>query len=241
LADYFEADYLRNDELLERQFGRVRDRILSLVAQDVHRRKKGGNILDIGCAGGYFLKRFFSGSRWELHGVEPSRLGAKRAEEKGIRVYPGQAHSVDLPGAYFDVVTAMDVFYYFFEPQRELSVIRNSLKPDGLLFIEVPLAEAQLLRNAGCTALLAGKTVKQWPLGEILYFFNRDSIRFVLEQSGFQVDAFLPMPGNHQGNLPKDLVFDGYYLASELAWHLSAHRLMLGPNFLAVASLKPDS
>jgi SAM-dependent methyltransferase len=103
-ASYFAEEYLRNDELLEGTFEEARDRILSRVAREVRRRKQnGGNILDVGCAGGYFLQHYFNGGGWKLHGLEPSRLGVRRAEEKGIRMYNGNAHSVDLPRAFFDV------------------------------------------------------------------------------------------------------------------------------------------
>jgi hypothetical protein len=138
------------------------------------------------------------------------------------------------------MLTAVDVLYYFFELQRELLAIRNSLKPEGLFFIELALAETQILRNSGCGALIVGGPGRDLTTCNHLYFFNRKSIRYALEESGFQVEAFLPLPGNPQRNLYKDLVFGSYYLASQLAWHVSAHRLMLGPNFLVVASLRKD-
>ncbi|HEY2120599.1 MAG TPA: class I SAM-dependent methyltransferase [Candidatus Acidoferrum sp.] len=241
LASHFTDNYITDDERIEKTFERTRESILSQVAENVFCRKDHGSILDIGCAGGYFLNRFFSRSGWVCYGLEPSRYASRKAEEKGIRMYRGQLLSVELPAKRFDVVTAMDVLCYFREPQQELLAIRKAMKPNGLLLIELPLAEAQLLRNTGRTALVAGGAGRLLTKCGHLYFFNRSSMEFLLQQTGFQLEAFLPVPANHQGHFYKDLVFRSYYLASRLAWHLSAHTLMLGPNFLVVASLKSDA
>ena len=238
LARHFADDYINDDQRIEKTFERSRETILSQVAENVLRRKKAGNILDIGCAGGYFLNRFFSRPGWERHGLEPSRYAARKIAETGIRVYQGDVLSVELPSGFFDVITAMDVFCYFREPKLELQAIRQAMKPDGLLLIELPLAETQLLRNTGRTAALAGGAGRLLTKCGHLYFFNRSSIELLLAKSGFQIEAFLPVPANHQGHFYKDLVFGTYYWASKLAWHLSGRRLMLGPNFLVVASLK---
>jgi SAM-dependent methyltransferase len=235
LNAHFVDHYITDDERLEKAFETTREGVLKQVAANVLQRKQGGNILDIGCAGGYFLNRFFSRAGWVRHGLEPSRYATRRAEEKGIRMYQGQVLSVDLPAGYFDVITAMDVFCYFPDPHLELRAIRNAMKPDGLLLIELPLAATQLLRNTGRTALLAGGAGRLLTKCGHLFFFNRSSIEFLLERTGFEIEAFLPVPGNHQGHFYKDLVFSTYFLASRLLWHLSMGKLMLGPNFLVVA------
>jgi 2-polyprenyl-3-methyl-5-hydroxy-6-metoxy-1,4-benzoquinol methylase len=237
LARHFADDYINDDQRIEKTFEKSREAILAQVAENVLQRKKSGNILDIGCAGGYFLNRFFSQPGWERHGLEPSRYAARKIAESGIRVYQGDVLSVELPTGFFDVVTAMDVLCYFREPNLELHAIRQAMKPDGLLLIELPLAETQLLRNTGRTAALAGGAGRLLTKCGHLYFFNRSSIEILLEKSGFHIEAFLPVPGNHQSHFYKDLVFGTYYWASKLTWHLSGRRLMLGPNFLVVASL----
>jgi 2-polyprenyl-3-methyl-5-hydroxy-6-metoxy-1,4-benzoquinol methylase len=241
LAAHFTDNYITDDERIEKTFEKTRERILAQVADTALQHKQRGNILDIGCAGGYFLNRFFSRPGWVRYGLEPSRYAAQKAEEKGVKMYQGQLLSVQLPAGLFDVVTAMDVFCYFREPQLELHAIRKALKPDGLLLIELPLAESQLLRNTGRTALLAGGAGRLLTKCGHLYFFNKSSVEFILDHTGFQMEAFLPVPANHQGHFYKDLVFNSYYHVSRLLWQLSAHKLMLGPNFLVVASLKSSA
>jgi 2-polyprenyl-3-methyl-5-hydroxy-6-metoxy-1,4-benzoquinol methylase len=238
LAKHFAEDYINDDERIRNTFEKSREAILSQVAESVLRRKTSGNILDIGCAGGYFLNRFFSRSGWTRHGLEPSQYAAAKAAASGIEVYQGNVLSVELPNQFFDVVTAMDVLCYFREPRLELQALRGAMRPDGLLFIELPLAAAQLLRNTGKTALLVGGAGRLLTKCGHLYFFNQSSIECLLEQNGFQMEALIPVPANHQGKFYRDLVFQTYYIGSKLAWHLSAQNLMLGPNFLAVASLK---
>src|SRR5271165_4746349 len=238
LEKHFTDNYIPDDERIEQAFEQTRETILSLVAESALHRKSHGDILDIGCAGGYFLNRFFSRPGWFRHGLEPSRFACRKAEEKGIRMYQGQLLSVELPAKRFDVVTAMDVLCYFREPQVELRAIRKAMKPNGLLLIELPLAEAQLLRNTGRTALLAGGAGRLLTKCGHLFFFNRSSVEFLLDLTGFKIDAILPAPANHQGHFYKDFLFRTYFLVSRLAWLLSGHRLMLGPNFLVVSSLK---
>lgn len=80
----FEERHITSADRLEKFFGSRRDPVLSFVANHISRIKKRGHILDVGCAGGHFLDRFFSESEWQKSGVEPSRFAAARAQEKGI-------------------------------------------------------------------------------------------------------------------------------------------------------------
>jgi SAM-dependent methyltransferase len=236
LASHFAEDYITDDDRLVKTFEKSRERVLAQVADSVLHWKKTGKILDIGCAGGYFLNRFFRRPGWVRCGLEPSHYATAKARETGIEMFEGNVLSVELPDNHFDVVTAMDVFCYFREPQAELRAIRRTLKGNGVLLIELPLAEAQLLRNTGRTALLAGGAGRNLTKCGHLYFFSRASIEFLLRETGFEIKEFAPVPGNHQGHFYKDAVFSGYYMFSKLAWMVSAHKLMLGPSFLVVAS-----
>lgn len=232
----FEERHITSDDRLERFFGAKRDPVLSFVAQHIRENKQRGHILDVGCAGGHFLDRFFRRSEWQKSGVEPSRFAAARAREKGISIYQGPLNTVGLPNCAFDVITALGVLMYFREPRRELGALRKALRPDGILVVELPLAEAQLWRNSPkLSRIVIGKSRSLLGSGH-LFYYNVDSLTFLLDEAGFRVNEMLPVPAMKQRNVYQDLLSGLYYQASRSMWALSSRQLMLGPDFLALAS-----
>ncbi len=232
LADH----YIKGEARLERAFGRTREPVLSRVAAKILQRKKSGNILDVGCAGGYFLERYFSLSGWESFGVEPSKYGSARAADKGIHVYRGEISDVDLPDAFFDVITVLDVICYIRDPKRELRRLRSALKSGGLLVVEQPVAGTHLWRHITKLGRFLGGAPMVLLENSQLFLYEMQSMNVLLSQTGFKELEYDPLPGNRQRRRYRDAIFGSYYLTSRLAWHLSGRKLMLGPNFIAVAS-----
>lgn len=232
----FEERHITSDDRLEKFFGSRRDPVLSFVASHIQRIKKRGSILDIGCAGGHFLDRFFPASEWQKSGVEPSRFAAARAQKKGIVIYQGPLGSVRLPDCSFDVITALGVLLYFRDPQRELGVLRKALKPGGILVIELPLAEAQLWRNSPRLSRLVMAKPRSLLGSGHLFYYNVASLTFLLAKAGFRADEMMPVPAMKQRNVYQDVLSSAYYHASRSIWALSAGHLMLGPDFLALVS-----
>jgi len=236
LQEYFTADCF-TEVSLEDGFGRRREEILSMCAAAIQKRKRSGRILDVGCAGGYFLERFFPAALWERFGVEPSRFAARNAVKSGIEIYQGQVYTVDLPSGFFDVITLLDVLYYFTDPGTDLLTLHKALKPDGLLVIEVPLGVTQLLRHhTRVGRLLGGHPVA--PLQRRHnYLFGKRSLAMLLERTGFEVKEVASLPGVRQPRAVQHLVHRSYYSVSRLLARLSAAKLVAGPNCLAIASL----
>lgn len=235
-TEEFEERHITSDDRLERFFGSRRDPVLSFVAKHIFEIKKRGQILDVGCAGGHFLDRFFPNSEWQKSGVEPSRFAAGRAKEKGITIYQGSLASAKLPNSAFDVITALGVLLYFREPQRELAVLQKALRPGGILLIELPLAEAQLWRNSPQFSRLVGAKSRSLLGSGHLFYYNVASLTFLLRRAGFRVDKIMPVPAMKQRNAYQDLLSRIYYHASRAIWALSSRRVMLGPDFLALVS-----
>lgn len=232
----FEERHITSDDRLEKFFGAKRDPVLSFVARRIRETHECGHILDVGCAGGRFLDRFLAASDWQKSGVEPSRFAAARAREKGIRIYQGPLASAELPDCAFDVITALGVMMYFREPRRELGMLRKALRPGGVLVIELPLAEAQLWRNSPkLSRLIMGKSRSLLGSGH-LYYYNVSSLGFLLREAGFRVKEMSPVPAMKQQSMYQDLLSGVYYRASRSIWSLSSQHLMLGPDFLALAS-----
>jgi SAM-dependent methyltransferase len=211
--------------------------VLSSIAREIHSRKKGGRILDVGCATGYFLSRFFERLGWEALGVELSHYAASIAAKRGIPTHVGDLQSANLPAGSFDVVTVLDSFYYFREPRRELDEIRRLLRPDALLFLELPLASARIWRTTGRLGrLFSGARQPLLRTSDHLFYYDPKSIALVLRKGAFELKSIAPLPSNQpQGSVRKNL-YRGYSVASSLIWRASCSRLALAPRFMVVAA-----
>ena len=240
LREFFSSKYIACEQDVELRFGTRPCKLHQAVAAFIQQRKTQGSILDVGCAGGHFLDGFFRGCGWNKWGVELSRFAAERAARKSIRVHVGDLHSAALPRHSFDVITLLDTFYYFLQPQRELAVIRQSLKTEGLLVIVLPSAAVHIWRNTAWRALLFRPGLFRGTRESLLdthhlYFYSPQSLRHLLRQCGFDPIAVRPLPAVGQRSWWINRLADGYYTASAAAWKLHLSEEMLAPHFLVAA------
>lgn len=236
IATHFKEHYITDDLRLEQVYGELRREALTLIAAQVQRRKSGGRILDIGCAGGYFLDRYFRSVEWQKFGVEPSGYAVRRALERNIRTYEGEVLSVDLPLQFFDVITVAGVLPYFREPRQELSALRDSLKPDGLLVLELPLGATQVWRHTTTLGRMTGGGTRSIFDSPHLFFYDSPSLGLLLRETGFREEGVFPSPGNRQAQKFQDLLFGSYYQTSRLLSWLSRGTIMLGPGLVMCAA-----
>lgn len=137
-----------------------------------------GRLLDIGCWTGSFLLAARERG-WQTVGVEPSRWAAAQAQVEGLDVRLGQLDEVSLPAASFDCVVACDVLEHLADPGAALARMHRLLAPGGSLFLTVPDAGSRLAR-------LMGR--RWWSVMPMhVQYFTRNSMRLLLEQSGFEV------------------------------------------------------
>ena len=138
-----------------------------------------GRILDVGCGRGLMLaelKRY----GWECFGIERSKIASEYARDvMGIKVETtGDLIGCGYPSAYFDVVCLWHVLEHMPAPLEVLKEIKRILKPNGLLFIEVPNFrswQSMIARN-------------KWIYTEAprhLYHFSPYGLNSILEHIGF--------------------------------------------------------
>ena len=107
-----------------------------------------GRLLDVGCNMGMLL-RLANARGWEGIGVEPSPPMHRIATEMfGLEVFKGFLDDVpaEVHGS-FDVVALSDVFEHVTQPRQLLRSAAACLKPDGLLYVKVPNARWNLLKQ----------------------------------------------------------------------------------------------
>jgi SAM-dependent methyltransferase len=221
----------------EASFERNRQPVLSRVAGYIRGRKSEGHILDVGCATGFFLSRFFADSAWRRSAVELSHQSAQVAAARNIEVFTGTLPQAKFSNHQFDVVTALDTFYYFLRPQSELAEMWRVLRSDGLLVLELPLAVGRIWRTSDRLGRLLN--MRRRPLLETsdhLFYYDRKAVSLLLASCGFRVEEILPLPANRQPRLWRDVMYRSFSLLSSGLNLLSGSRVFLGPRFLVIAA-----
>lgn len=98
-----------------------------------------GSLLDLGCRDGLFLDRAHALGFRTLAGVERNEQHAALARAKGYQVHAGSF--AEMPAAFdgpHDALTAWASLELLADLDGAMARIRRMLKPEGLLFFEVP-------------------------------------------------------------------------------------------------------
>ena len=141
-------------------------------------------ILDIGCAGGAFLKAARD-IGFNVTGVEPSHWMCEYGKKKyGLDIRQGQLMELGFEPASFDIISLWDVIEHLSTPGNVLKHASTLLKDDGLLVINYPDYGSLAARLLG----------SKWPflLSVHLLYYDRNTIKRQLEQCNFKVEQIKP-------------------------------------------------
>jgi SAM-dependent methyltransferase len=145
---------------------------ISFVEQYV----KGGFILDVGCAAGFFLEAL--GPTWDRYGCEASGAMARVARDKiGDRITETVFEEYR-PARKFDVITMWDVMEHMVDLAACMRKVSSLLKDDGFLFVGTPDASSPVVR-------ILGKHWYHYIPPTHLHFFSRSNIPVFLRRNGF--------------------------------------------------------
>ncbi len=144
----------------------------------IKRFAKGGKLLEIGCATGYFLNA--ARVDFDVVGLEPSEWASKVARERfRLDVHAEPLDTGRFPPASFDVVALIDVVEHIVDPKAALARAAKWLKPGGILYLVTPdvgSLSAKVLRGSW------------WGLRPAhLVYFDRETMRRMLEEAGLAV------------------------------------------------------
>jgi 2-polyprenyl-3-methyl-5-hydroxy-6-metoxy-1,4-benzoquinol methylase len=138
-----------------------------------------GTILDVGCFCGVFLNTA-KHAGWQCYGLEPLVMPAIYARGYyNLTVKTDSLRGDIYPGEFFDTVTSFQVFEHLIRPDQEIRLIRNILKPGGLLMIEVPNIDTFMVK-------LLGKKHRHF-VQDHISFFSAKTLSQLLVQHGFKV------------------------------------------------------
>lgn len=126
-----------------RNFNTTRNHMAAF--RDIYAR--GGRWLDLGSGSGEFL--FLAASVGaDAEGVEPhAGYSAYCKESLGVKVTTGTLESCDYAPASFDLIRLSHVLEHMRDPVRTLEILRGWLRPDGVLYVEVPDIEEEAVHR----------------------------------------------------------------------------------------------
>lgn len=134
---------------------------------------KDKDVVDVGCGTGGFMDLAAKETR-SIVGVEPQKYVHRELSNLGYTMYPLTS---DLPKHSCDVATMFHTLEHVTEPIAVLKEVKESLRPGGILIVEVPHAK---------DVLLSLKTFQDFTLwSEHLILHTKESLRTFLEEAGF--------------------------------------------------------
>ncbi|MBU0929642.1 MAG: methyltransferase domain-containing protein [Nanoarchaeota archaeon] len=140
-----------------------------------------GKILDIGTAGGSFLK-VAKDKLWDVEGIEPNKWLCDWAlKNYGIKIKQGTLFDKKnkFKDDEFDVITLWDVLEHVADPKKTLEECNKIMKKNGLLVVNYPDIGSPVSKAMG----------KRWIflLSVHLFYFDKKTIKKILNETGFDV------------------------------------------------------
>jgi SAM-dependent methyltransferase len=167
------ADYRGSEPVLRREFVRTVDYIRGFC--------RGGRLLEIGCAYGFFLeeaRRFY-----DVGGIEIADAAVTFCRARGLSVIAGMAEEVTLAQfGMLDVIVLLDVIEHLPDPHSTLELCKRHLNPGGVIVITTGDFSSLYARIAG----------RNWRLmtpPQHLWFFTPESIRRLAHSLRLELEA----------------------------------------------------
>jgi 2-polyprenyl-3-methyl-5-hydroxy-6-metoxy-1,4-benzoquinol methylase len=176
---YGYADYLSERLNKQRKYSGIVRRIeRHLVRGGVTSRE----ILDVGCGYGFFLDSAVDFG-FEPFGIEFNEHAIDRLKRRYAFTVRQSGESFDgvFPDRTFACIALLDTIEHLVDPFRALDTIHRMLRPNGVVVI------ATMDSTSVMSRLLGARLEDFRRIREHLYFFDRRTLRSVLERKGFEV------------------------------------------------------
>jgi SAM-dependent methyltransferase len=145
------------------------------------RENKGGRLLDIGCATGFFIDKLRQSGSWQVWGVETSDYAVKFAREQlHLNVFQGELAEANFTEGFFDVVTLWDVLEHLPDPNCAVNEISRISKPGSFIVLRVP-------NLSSLDARLFGPAWAGFDLPRHYYAFSKQNLVELFNDHGYSV------------------------------------------------------
>ncbi|MFN3403899.1 MAG: class I SAM-dependent methyltransferase [Cytophagaceae bacterium] len=176
--DYYKSWGLDQEQLYA-GLERVKKSTFELRIKLIQKYKSGGNILDIGCANGFFLE-VARDKGFNPFGIEISEYSARLAAQKfgKDKIFNGVLEEAKFPEP-MEVITMFDLIEHVYDPVDLLKRAKALLKENGIIVITTP-------NTSSLSNKLMGRKWTHYKL-EHFFYFNLDNIKIAAEQAGLKV------------------------------------------------------
>lgn len=164
-----------------------------LLQAIINNGQNSGNLLDVGCAHGWFLE-VAKKNGFQVLGIEPDLNIYNTASQSGLPVRQGFFPEVLSANEQFDVIVFNDVFEHIPDVKTVLEECRARLRPGGMLVLNLPSNTgifyklARLLCDLGFNSFFERLWQKGLPSPH-LHYFNSKNLHKLLQNNGFEVIA----------------------------------------------------
>lgn len=216
----------------------------------MHKFLKNGRMVDVGCGMGYFMD-LARKHGWETKGVDISTYAAGHANEKlGLDVVKGTLKDARFESEYFDAATMWNVLDQIYDPAANLTELNRVLKKGGYLFIRMPnlYFHLRMLKFHGWLKYFL-KDLKARPAVFHLYAFDKNSVKRLLESTGFSdvavrterigvnVPRFVEIFGKGNEKTVRKIFDTG----AEGLYRLSLGKIVMSPSIFVIARKKDNA
>lgn len=157
----------------------------------VQKYKTHGALLDVGCATGDFLRVMSYNGKWTLFGLEPDVESARQAAQiPGADIFCGRLEDANYPPRFFSVITMWHVLEHLYDPLNALIKLRQTLRPDGVLIMAVPVLDS-------VDAKLFGPYWSGYDVPRHLFTYSKITLSEMLARSGFSLIRFESFIGGY--------------------------------------------
>lgn len=150
----------------------------------ISRLKNPGRLLDFGCGTGEFVH--LAGKKgWKAKGVEPSAYAREKAQLlNGLAsIYP---HQSEIDNEHFDCITLWHVLEHVPDINATLNKLKQSLSPNGLIFVAVP-------NHLSEDSKIYGETWAGYDVPRHFWHFTQATMEQLMDNHALKIKQILPM------------------------------------------------
>lgn len=168
---------------------RVENFRLILKELAILRSGKGGTLLDVGCAHGWFLTEALS--NFKVLGIEPDESLGRHTSERGLPIRLGFFPQCLRNDEKFDCIVFNDVFEHFSDLNLTLNACSKHLIDDGQVIINLPSSDgffykiSKILGQIGINKSFDRLWQKGLPSPHI-HYFNTKNLNELMRKFGFE-------------------------------------------------------
>lgn len=172
LLDYYSNNYERTNYLSPITVKRFNE-----ILDTFEPFKKTGKLLDVGAGYGFFME-VARERGWDVYGTELTDEAVEYCEKKGLQMFQGELHELDLEKESFDVIVSIEVIEHVNTPVPFVKKAHQLLRKGGIVYLTTP----------NFNSLLRYRLKEQYNVIEYpnhLCYYTPETLKNLFQKEGF--------------------------------------------------------